>query len=118
VPYPIQRAAAAVYTPEGRKQTAEQVAYYMANAQAVKTGLGAAGFRCFGGEHAPYVWVRTPGGVSSWDFFDRLLREAHVVCTPGSGFGAEGEGYFRISAFNSRENVEEAIGRVTRAFAG
>jgi LL-diaminopimelate aminotransferase len=118
VPYPIQRAAAAVYTPEGRKQTAEQVAHYLANAAALRRGLGAAGFHCFGGEHAPYVWVRTPDGLSSWDFFDRLLREAHVVCTPGSGFGAAGEGYFRISAFNSRENVEEAIRRITRAFAG
>jgi LL-diaminopimelate aminotransferase len=117
VPYPIQRAAAAVYTPEGRKQTAEQVAYYMANAQALRRGLGAASFHCFGGEHAPYVWVRTPDGLSSWDCFDRMLSRAHVVCTPGSGFGAAGEGYFRISAFNSRENVEEAISRIARAFA-
>jgi len=116
VPYVIQRAAAAVYTPEGRKQTAEQVAYYMANAQAIRRGLGTAGFRCFGGEHAPYVWVRTPNGRSSWDFFDQLLGQAHVVCTPGSGFGAAGEGYFRISAFNSRENVDEAIARIARAF--
>src|SRR5688572_18827000 len=117
VPYPIQRAAAAVYTPEGRKQTAEQVAYYMGNAAELRRGLGAAGFRCLGGEHAPYVWVRTPDGLSSWDAFDRLLGEAHVVVTPGSGFGAAGEGYFRISAFNSRENVEEAIGRIARVFA-
>ena len=118
MPYPIQRAAAAVYTPEGRKQTAEQVAYYMANAQALLQGLGAAGFRCFGGEHAPYVWVRTPDGLSSWDCFDQILARAHVVCTPGSGFGSAGEGYFRISAFNSRENVAEAIGRIRRAFSG
>ena len=89
----------------------------MANAQALRRGLGAAGFTCFGGEHAPYVWVRTPDGLSSWDCFDRLLGQAHVVCTPGSGFGAAGEGYFRISAFNSRESVEEAIGRIARAFA-
>ena len=117
VPYVIQRAAAAVYTPEGRKQTAEQVAYYMTNAQAIRRGLGSAGFTCFGGEHAPYVWVRTPDGLSSWDFFDQLLDRAHVVCTPGSGFGAAGEGYFRISAFNSRENVEEAVALIVRAFA-
>jgi LL-diaminopimelate aminotransferase len=116
VPYPIQRAAAAVHTPEGRKQTAEQVAHYMANAQALRVGLAAAGFRCTGGEHAPYVWVRTPDGLSSWDCFDRMLSRAHVVCTPGSGFGAAGEGYFRISAFNSRENVDDAIRRITRAF--
>jgi LL-diaminopimelate aminotransferase len=118
VPYVIQRAAAAVYTPEGRKQTAEQVAYYMGNAAELRRGLGEAGFRCTGGEHAPYVWVRTPDGLSSWDCFDRLLGQAHVVCTPGSGFGAAGEGYFRISAFNSRESVEEAIARIARAFAG
>ncbi len=118
VPYIIQRAAAAVYTPEGRKQTGEQVAYYMANAQTLRRGLGAAGFTCTGGEHAPYVWVRTPEGLSSWECFDRLLSRAHVVCTPGSGFGAAGEGYFRISAFNSRENVEQAIDRIRRAFAG
>jgi LL-diaminopimelate aminotransferase len=117
VPYIIQRGAAAVFSPEGRKQTAEQVSYYMANAEALRTGLGAAGFTCHGGEHAPYVWVRTPDGVSSWECFDRLLEGAHVVCTPGSGFGAAGEGYFRISAFNSRENVEDAIERVGRVFA-
>lgn len=116
VPYIIQRGAAAVFSPEGQKQTGEQVAYYMANAEALRAGLGSAGFTCYGGEHAPYVWVRTPEGLSSWQCFDRLLESAHVVCTPGSGFGASGEGYFRISAFNSRENVEEAIARVSRAF--
>src|SRR5262249_45095318 len=114
----IQRAAAAVYTAEGRKQTAEQVAYYMANAEALRRGLSAAGFSCFGGEHAPYVWVRTPDGLSSWDCFDRLLGEANVVVTPGSGFRAAGEGYFRISAFNSRANVDEAIGRIAEVFSG
>jgi len=118
VPYVVQRAAAAVHTPEGRKQTAEQVAYYMENARTLRRGLSAAGFRCFGGENAPYLWMRTPGGLSSWACFDRLLAEASVVCTPGSGFGAAGEGYVRLSAFNSRENVEEAIRRVTKAFAG
>ena len=118
VPYIVQRAAAAALSAEGQKQTGEQVAYYMTNAAALREGLGAAGLRCFGGEHAPYVWVRTPDGLSSWDCFDKLLAEAHVVCTPGAGFGAAGEGYFRISAFNSRENVEEAIARIERAFGG
>jgi LL-diaminopimelate aminotransferase len=116
VPYVVQRAAEAVFSTEGRKQTAEQVAYYMANAQQLREGLSAAGFACFGGEHAPYIWVRTPEGLSSWDCFDRLLSEAHVVSTPGAGFGAAGEGYVRISAFNSRENVEQAVARIHRAF--
>jgi len=116
VPYPVQRAAAAVYSPEGRKQTGEQVAYYMANAARIRDGLGAAGFTLFGGEHAPYIWMRTPDGLSSWECFDRLLEAAHVVATPGAGFGAAGEGYIRISAFNSRENVEAAIGRIRDAF--
>ena len=117
VPYVVQRAAGAVFSPEGRKQTQEQVAHYMSNAAHIRTGLAEAGFSCFGGEHAPYVWVRTPQGLSSWDCFDRILGEAHVVTTPGSGFGASGEGYFRISAFNSRENVELAVSRIQRAFA-
>jgi LL-diaminopimelate aminotransferase len=116
VPYVVQRAAEAVFSPEGRKQTAEQVAYYMANARRLREGLAAAGFACFGGEHAPYIWLRTPDGLSSWDCFDRLLSEAHVVSTPGAGFGAAGEGYVRISAFNSRENVEQAVVRIHGAF--
>ena len=116
VPYIIQQGAAATFSPEGRKQTGEQVAYYMANAAALRQGLGEAGFALFGGEHAPYIWMRTPADLSSWDCFDKLLGEAHVVCTPGSGFGAAGEGYVRISAFNSRENVEEAITRIRGAF--
>jgi LL-diaminopimelate aminotransferase len=116
VPYVVQRAAAAVFSPQGRKQTREQVAYYMANARHLREGLGGAGFRCFGGEHSPYLWMRTPENLSSWDCFDRLLAETHVVTTPGAGFGAAGEGYVRISAFNSRENVEEAVRRIRRAF--
>jgi LL-diaminopimelate aminotransferase len=116
VPYPVQRAAAAVHSPAGRKQTEQQIAHYMGNARRLREGLGAAGFALFGGEHAPYIWMRTPSGLSSWDCFDRLLREAHVVTTPGAGFGAAGEGYVRISAFNSRENVDEAIARIRRAF--
>jgi LL-diaminopimelate aminotransferase len=118
VPYLVQRAAAAVYSPEGRKQTGEQVAHYMRNAALLREGLQAAGFAVFGGEHAPYVWMKTPGGMSSWDCFGELLARAHVVGTPGSGFGASGEGYIRISAFNSRENVEEAVARVRRVFSG
>jgi LL-diaminopimelate aminotransferase len=113
-PYVVQRAAAAVHTPEGRKQTGEQVAYYMENARRIREGLRAAGLRVFGGEHAPYVWARTPAGLSSWECFDRWLAAAHVVCTPGAGFGSAGEGYVRLSAFNSRENVEEAVARISR----
>ncbi|MBW2725657.1 MAG: LL-diaminopimelate aminotransferase, partial [Deltaproteobacteria bacterium] len=113
VPYVIQRAAAATFTPEGRAQTAEQVRHYMENARLIREALAAAGFTTFGGEHAPYIWIRTPDGKSSWDFFDELLSQAQVVGTPGSGFGPSGEGYFRISAFNSREKVEEAIRRIT-----
>ncbi|MBM4383062.1 MAG: LL-diaminopimelate aminotransferase [Deltaproteobacteria bacterium] len=116
VPYVTQRAAEAVYSPEGLKQTLEQVAFYLENARTLREGLGAAGFSVFGGVHAPYLWMRTPDGLSSWDLFDRLLRQAHVVGTPGSGFGPHGEGYFRLSAFNSRANVNEAIARITRAF--
>ena len=117
VPYIVQRGAAAVYSPEGVKQTGEQVAHYMRNAGLLREGLQAAGFTLFGGEHAPYVWMKTPGGMSSWDCFDQLLEKAHVVGTPGSGFGAAGEGYIRISAFNSRENVETAIDRIRKVFA-
>ena len=116
VSYPVQRAAAAVYSPEGLKQTAEQIAYYMENAKLLRERLGAAGFTLFGGVHAPYIWLRTPQRMGSWEFFDRLLAEAHVVGTPGAGFGPAGEGYFRLSAFSSRENVEEAIGRIRRVF--
>jgi LL-diaminopimelate aminotransferase len=116
VPYVIQRAAAAVYSKEGAAQTAEQVAYYMENAQRIRQGLSAAGFTVHAGEHAPYIWMKTPQGLSSWEFFDRLLENAHVVGTPGSGFGPSGEGYFRISAFNSHENVDEAIERIRKGF--
>jgi LL-diaminopimelate aminotransferase len=116
VPYVVQRAAEAVLRPEGRKQTDEQVAFYRENARRLREGLSAAGFTSFGGVHAPYLWLRTVDGLSSWDFFDRLLAKAHVVGTPGSGFGPAGEGYFRLSAFNSRENIEEALARIAREF--
>jgi LL-diaminopimelate aminotransferase len=112
----VQRAASATFSPEGRKQCGEQIAHYMSNAAHIRQGLRAAGFTCFGGENAPYVWVQTPEGMSSWDCFDHILNDAHVVCTPGSGFGAAGEGYVRISAFNSRENVEAAVVRIRNAF--
>jgi LL-diaminopimelate aminotransferase len=116
VPYVTQRAAEAVYSPEGLKQTLEQVAFYLENARTLREALGAAGFSVFGGVHAPYLWMRTPEQLSSWDFFDQLLTRAHVVGTPGSGFGPHGEGYFRLSAFNSRANVHEAIARIRKAF--
>jgi LL-diaminopimelate aminotransferase len=116
VAYPVQRGAAAVYTPEGRKQTGEQVSFYMENARRLREGLGSAGFRVFGGEHAPYIWMRTPRGLGSWECFDQLLERAHVVTTPGAGFGPAGEGFLRISAFNSRANVDQAIERIRNAF--
>ena len=117
VPYVVQRGAAAVFSPEGAAQTREQIAYYMENARRVREGLASAHFTVFGGEHAPYIWLRTPEGVSSWNFFDQLLQKTHVVGTPGSGFGPTGEGYFRISAFNSHENIDEAINRIRKNFA-
>jgi LL-diaminopimelate aminotransferase len=116
VSYIVQRAAAAVYSPDGERQTRAQIAFYMENARLLREGLAAAGFTVFGGVHAPYLWLRTPSGTSSWDFFDQLLARAHVVGTPGAGFGPAGEGYFRLSAFNSRQNVEEAIARIRKAF--
>lgn len=116
VPYVIQRGAAAVHSPDGKKQTGEQVAYYMENARRLREGLGAAGFTVFGGVHAPYIWMRVPAGATSWGFFDDLLAKAHVVGTPGAGFGPAGEGYLRLSAFNSRANVDEALARIRSAF--
>jgi LL-diaminopimelate aminotransferase len=116
VSYVVQRAAAAAYSLEGKQQTEAQIAFYMANAALLRTGLRRSGFTVFGGEHAPYLWLRTPNGVSSWQFFDQLLSTAHVVGTPGAGFGPGGEGYFRLSAFNSRSNVEQAIARIAKVF--
>jgi LL-diaminopimelate aminotransferase len=112
VPYVVQRAAEAVFSADGRKQTGQQIEHYMENARVLRAGLGSAGFEVFGGEHAPYLWLATPGRIASWDFFDSLLTRCHVVGTPGAGFGAAGEGFLRLSAFNSRENVEEALGRI------
>lgn len=117
VSYIVQRGAEAVYSEEGKAQIAELIAFYMENARLVREAMVTAGMSVYGGVNAPYVWIKTPDGVSSWDFFDQLLNEAHVVGTPGSGFGAAGEGYFRISAFNSRENIEEAIRRISAKLA-
>lgn len=114
--YVVQRGAAAAYSPEGLAQTTAQIAFYMENARLLREGLAAAGFTVFGGMHAPYIWLRTHGGATSWEFFDRLLTETQVVGTPGSGFGPGGEGYFRLSGFNSRANIEDAIGRIRRVF--
>ena len=111
-PYIIQRAGEAVYSEEGKKQTAEQIAYYMNNAKIIKEGLAEAGFTVSGGVNAPYIWLATPKGMTSWEFFDHLLENANVVGTPGSGFGPSGEGYFRLTAFGSYENTLEALKRI------
>lgn len=115
--YVVQKGAAAAYTAEGQRQMRQLIDFYMTNAGLLRTGLEEAGIKVFGGVNAPYVWLRTPGKLSSWDFFDLLLTQAHLVGTPGSGFGAAGEGYFRLSAFNSRRNVEEALQRVRKLAA-
>ena len=111
-PYIVQKAGEAVYSPEGKAQLKEQVAYYMRNAHYIYNGLKDAGYSVSGGENAPYIWLKTPRGMTSWEFFDHLLEKAHVVGTPGSGFGAAGEGYFRLTAFGSYENTQEAIRRI------
>lgn len=116
VSYIVQRGAEAVYSEEGKSQIKKLVNFYLENAKIIREKLTAAGIAVYGGVNAPYVWVKTPNGLSSWDFFDKLLHNVNVVGTPGSGFGAAGEGYFRISAFNSRENVEEAMQRITDRF--
>jgi len=114
VSYAVQRGAEALYTEAGRREVAALVDFYMENARILREGCRANGWKTWGGEHAPYVWCKTPGGADSWSFFERLLREARVVTTPGAGFGRCGEGYFRISAFNSRANVEEVVRRLAR----
>jgi LL-diaminopimelate aminotransferase len=115
VSYPVQKAAEAVYTDEGQAQTRALIDGYLANAALIRTEMTALGFECVGGENAPYIWV--DGQRDSWAFFDLLLNEAGVVCTPGAGFGQCGEGYIRISAFNSRENVEKAMARIKSALS-
>jgi LL-diaminopimelate aminotransferase len=114
VSYPVQRAAEALYSPEGRKQCRALIDHYMGNAKVLRDACAKIGMKAFGGVNAPYLWVETPDGLTSWQMFDRMLHELNVVITPGSGFGAQGEGYFRISAFNSRENAEEVARRLQR----
>ena len=114
VSYPIQRAAAAVYSKDGWAQCMETINGYLENARIIREGLQKAGYTVFGGVDAPYIWMKTPDGLDSWSFFDKLLRDYHIVGTPGAGFGPCGEGYFRLTAFNTRENTEEALARIVR----
>lgn len=111
-PYIIQAAGAAVYTEEGQKQTKEQIAYYMNNAKIIREGLLEAGYEIYGGTDAPYIWLKTPDNMTSWEFFDYLLENLNIVGTPGSGFGPSGEGYFRLTAFGSLENTKKAMERI------
>ena len=110
--YVIQRAAEATYSPEGREQIAAMIGYYMANARVIREGLAAAGLEVYGGTDSPYIWFRAPQGQGSWAFFDRLLSEAHVVTTPGEGFGPSGEGFIRVTAFGGAERTREAVERI------
>ena len=114
--YPVQRGAEAIYSEEGAKEVQANIDYYMTNAGLILDGLSKAGFTTFGGINAPYVWMKAPNGLDSWQFFDELLEKCNVVGTPGSGFGSCGEGYFRLSAFGMRDKVEEAIARITKSF--
>ena len=109
VSYPVQAAAAAVYTPDGKKQIQETIQYYMTNARIIREGLQKIGFTVYGGVNAPYIWLKTPATLSSWEFFDKLLHQIQIVGTPGAGFGPSGEGYFRLTSFGSRENTEKAM---------
>ena len=113
-PYIVQRAGEAVYTPEGRAQIRAQIDYYRGNAAVIAAGLTKAGFSVYGGVNSPYLWLRTPDGMTSWEFFDDLLERLNIVGTPGSGFGPCGEGYLRLTAFGSRENSVKAMDRVMR----
>lgn len=112
VSYPVQKAAAAIYTEQGKKEVRSVINYYMENASIMRKSFSELGYSVFGGINAPYVWIKTKNGMKSWDFFDKLLNEINVVGTPGSGFGPSGEGYFRFSSFASRESVVEAMARV------
>ncbi|ERL05032.1 LL-diaminopimelate aminotransferase [Mitsuokella sp. oral taxon 131] len=112
--YVVQRAAAAIYTEEGKRQVKELIAYYMENARIIREGLQNVNIKAYGGINAPYIWLKTPHGMSSWDFFDKLLHEANIVGTPGAGFGPCGEGYFRLTSFGSRENTERAVARFAK----
>lgn len=116
VSYPVQCAAAAIYTSEGQRQVRQTIAYYQENARMLREGLSRAGFACYGGVNAPYIWLKTPNGLDSWAFFDELLAKSGVACTPGAGFGPSGEGYVRLTAFNTHENTAKAIERIEDAF--
>jgi LL-diaminopimelate aminotransferase len=117
VSYPVQRGAEALYSREGKQQVDELITHYMENSRILRESLKEAGLQVYGGVHAPYLWVQNPEGMSSWQMFDKLLKEANIVITPGSGFGNAGEGYFRVSAFNSRENAREAALRLSKLSA-
>lgn len=114
--YVVQRAAEAIYTENGKKQIQENIRYYLENAKIIKQGLEEAGFVVYGGVNSPYIWLKTPNNMKSWDFFDELLEKANVVGTPGSGFGSCGEGFFRLTAFGTKENSIEAISRIKNSF--
>ena len=116
VPYIVQRGAAAIYTPEGRKQVLDNIAYYQNNAKIIREGLTAAGLECFGGVDAPYIWLKTPDQMGSWDFFDLVLDKANVATTPGAGFGPSGEGYIRLTAFGETEATRQAVERIKNMF--
>ncbi|NNC86859.1 MAG: aminotransferase class I/II-fold pyridoxal phosphate-dependent enzyme, partial [Akkermansiaceae bacterium] len=118
VSYPVQRAAEALFSVEGKMQINKLVKHYMGNAALLREACEGAGLEVYGGEHSPYVWVACPAGIDSWGMFDKMLLEAQVVVTPGAGFGAAGEGYFRISAFNSQDKVAEVCGRIAEIFTG
>ena len=112
--YPIQRAAEATYSPEGKAQIAEIIAYYMENSSTIRRGLKEAGMEVYGGVDSPYIWFRAPRGMGSWEFFDKLLREANVITTPGAGFGPSGEGYIRLTAFGDAGKTREAVERIKK----
>ena len=115
VPYIIQRGAEAIYTSQGKQQMKSVIDYYMNNARVIREGLAATGLTAFGGENAPYIWLKTPDGIPSWDFFDLLLEKAHVVATPGAGFGPSGEGYIRLTAFGDAEKTRQALERIRKS---
>ncbi len=114
VSYPVQVAASAVYTSEGQKEIRESIDYYMRNAQIIRESLKKIGLNVYGGINSPYIWVKTPNNMDSWEFFDLLLKKANIVGTPGVGFGPSGEGYFRITAFNTLENTKKAMERLSK----
>lgn len=117
VSYIVQRGAEAVYSAEGSRGIRENIAYYQNNAKIMRNGFTKAGFEVYGGVNSPYIWLKTPEGLTSWDFFDMLLEKAHVVGTPGSGFGQAGEGYFRLTSFNTMENTQKAVQRIVESFS-